>query len=391
MAKKSKKAPVGLTKKQASLSYRDQQAQKRVIAGVAIGAVIVLGLIVAGLVMEFVVKPNSPVATVNGERITTEAYQKRVRYQRYNLNRYISELSIQKNQLDPNDSTNAFLIQYYDQLLSQAQTELENIGPSVLEQMIEEALIRQEAAKEGIVVSEEQVDQQIEQLFGYQRNPPTPAPTPTPSAEGTPAPEPTPTATPISKEEFQRRYAQYLENLKQVAGFNERDYRELIRANLYRAALQELLASRVPTKGEQVWARHILVEDEATARTVLERLRAGEDFAALAKEFSKDDSNKDSGGDLGWFGRGTMVQAFEDVAFALAVGEISEPVKTDYGFHIIKVEGHEMEREFDSTTLSQLRSQAFSSWLASAQQKADIQRFWTADKVPPETTPFAVD
>jgi peptidyl-prolyl cis-trans isomerase C len=87
---------------------------------------------------------------------------------------------------------------------------------------------------------------------------------------------------------------------------------------------------------QEVHARHILVATEAEAKDVAERLKQGEDFAALAKEKSKDAGAE--GGDLGFFTRGQMLKPFEDAAFALDVGEISEPVQTQFGWHIIKVE-----------------------------------------------------
>jgi peptidyl-prolyl cis-trans isomerase SurA len=76
----------------------------------------------------------------------------------------------------------------------------------------------------------------------------------------------------------------------------------------------------------------------AEADSILARIRAGEDFAALAKRYSDDPGTKDKGGDLGWFRRGQMVQAFEDAAFALSPGQVSDVIKSPFGFHIIKLE-----------------------------------------------------
>ena len=101
---------------------------------------------------------------------------------------------------------------------------------------------------------------------------------------------------------------------------------------------------------EQVRARHILfkvaqqaaAEDEAKVRAeveaALQRIRAGEDFAEVARQTSQDPSSTQQGGDLGFFTRGAMVKSFEDVAFALRPGEVSDPVRTEFGYHLIKVE-----------------------------------------------------
>lgn len=91
-------------------------------------------------------------------------------------------------------------------------------------------------------------------------------------------------------------------------------------------------------KQQEVHARHILVATEDEAKAVIAALDKGEDFAKLAKEKSSD-SNKDEGGDLGFFGQGRMVPEFEEAAFALEPGTYTKtPVKTQFGYHVIKVE-----------------------------------------------------
>jgi peptidyl-prolyl cis-trans isomerase C len=89
---------------------------------------------------------------------------------------------------------------------------------------------------------------------------------------------------------------------------------------------------------EEVQARHILVDSEEKAKELAEKIAKGGDFAALAKENSKDPGSKDDGGMLGFFGRGQMVPQFEEAAYRLKKGEISPPVKSQFGFHIIKLE-----------------------------------------------------
>ena len=110
------------------------------------------------------------------------------------------------------------------------------------------------------------------------------------------------------------------------------------------------------TLPEQVRVRHILLkwkpmgtqDDRAAIREqmkpILERARAGEDFAALAAEYSEDFSTKSNGGDTGLFGPGTMVPEFEQVAFSLDVGEVSDPVNTVFGVHILKLEERQEAR-----------------------------------------------
>jgi peptidyl-prolyl cis-trans isomerase C len=104
------------------------------------------------------------------------------------------------------------------------------------------------------------------------------------------------------------------------------------------AAVREVYAEAAKGQGgeQEVRARHILVESEALARAALKRVRSGEDFAKVADQVSKDPGSR--GGELGWFTKDRMVPEFAEAAFKLQPNQISEPVKSQFGWHIIKVE-----------------------------------------------------
>lgn len=89
--------------------------------------------------------------------------------------------------------------------------------------------------------------------------------------------------------------------------------------------------------GLEVRAKHILVDSESEAKNILKRIQKGEKFSELAKKYSKDKGSAQNGGDLGFFSSGKMIPEFENAAFSLKVGQVSNPVKTQFGYHIIQV------------------------------------------------------
>ena len=125
---------------------------------------------------------------------------------------------------------------------------------------------------------------------------------------------------------------------------DEESLRQLIRTSLLReqAALEDVeitdeeIKERYERSKYEFDAQHILVEDLETAEEVKQKLDDGEDFAELAKEYSVD-SSAESGGDLGTFSAGQMVKEFEDAVYSMEPGDISDPVESEFGFHIIKV------------------------------------------------------
>ena len=137
-------------------------------------------------------------------------------------------------------------------------------------------------------------------------------------------------------------------------------------------------------KPPQVRARHILVADEKTADMIEGKLKAGGNFADLAKQYSTDPSTKDKGGELGFFGVGQMVKPFSDAAFSLPVGAVSAPVKSPFGWHIINVEEKKpatlatlaaSSAQIKDTLTQQQEQQQIPVFLQGLRAKANIQVF----------------
>ncbi len=135
---------------------------------------------------------------------------------------------------------------------------------------------------------------------------------------------------------------------------------------------------------DEVKARHILVDDEDEAKKLLEQLKNGADFAELAKQHSKDPGSKDEGGDLGYFNRGAMVAEFDEAVFNMEVGEISDIVKTRYGYHIIKLEEKtigpvikfaEIEEELKEQLLLNKKYEEFDKQVSEWRKAAKVKKY----------------
>jgi len=175
--------------------------------------------------------------------------------------------------------------------------------------------------------------------------------------------------------DFQRRLA--FMRTKLLMGF---ELQEEAKAALSDEALHQTYDDAVRSMGgqEEVRARHILVDSEDEAKAVLDQLKAGGDFATLAKDKSKDPGAA-AGGDLGYFTKEQMVPEFAEVAFKMYPGQVSNPVKTQFGWHIIKVEDKrtrkppEFERVKDQIE-TYLARKAQSDFIAKLRQTAKIER-----------------
>ena len=377
----SSRPPRELNRKQISRREKERRTNRMLILGTAGVLALVVLILGWGLYDQYVLRPRKPVATVSGVPIRLSTYQKMVTYRRWDYRNYLNQLQNQRAQLASGDDQQNFLVQYLDQQIQQIQSQIVSLPTLVLDELIDDQLIRQEAERRGLSVSDEEIEINMEEQVGYLRNPPTPEPTPiTATAAITVTPQPT--ATVMTFDEYTQRSSEWLQIVHKAGGLSEAEFRRLVESSLYRERVQQALGDELPSSIEQIQARHILLDSQEEADVALARLNAGESFEDLATELSKDTSNKDTGGDLGWFPRGQMVDEFDAAAFMLQPGETSGVIKTEFGYHIIRVEDREIDREIEQQTLDQIRQQAFQEWLDARRGSPDVARSWDGSMIP---------
>ena len=136
----------------------------------------------------------------------------------------------------------------------------------------------------------------------------------------------------------------------------------------------ERITQNVPKQVEQVHARHILVASEQETRDLLAQLQAGTDFEAIARQYSLDLSTRESGGDLGFFPRNTLVvREVEDAAFSLAVGQISDVVQSAMGFHIVQVLERVQDKPLTEASWQASREATFRDWVSELWALATVE------------------
>lgn len=184
----------------------------------------------------------------------------------------------------------------------------------------------------------------------------------------------------------QADFSSFEDTILPSAHMSRSDFVRLIaRPQIARQQVAAALDVTVGQTAEQVQASHILVATKDLADELYIQLTEdGADFAELAKKESTDEGTKANGGDLGWFTRGAMVPEFDEAAFSLPAGEISQPVKTQYGYHVIKVNGHEMDRAMTDEQISRQKESVVTAWLEGQREKMRI-----ASPIKPTPTPEA--
>lgn len=257
---------------------------------------------------------------------TTKAYSKFVPYPAAGVNgRWIRYSSF----LEEVDSLKRYYtaVQKVDYNKEEGKKRLQENRTQVMDQLVQGVLIQQQAKKYKVSVSGKDVDSEYNKII---------------EANG-------------GKDKINKIINDYY-------GWDTAKFKEKIRSDLLKQRLQEKVS-----KDEVITAA-----SKKEAENVLAKVKAGEDFAELAKKFSQD-TTASNGGDLGMFARGTMVKEFEDVAFTLKAGETSGLVKSQFGYHIIKVD----EKTDDKIRARHIliKTKDYNSWLDDLQKEAKVKKY----------------
>lgn len=368
------------TKKQIAVG-RKEARQNRIILGLVGALIAVIVLILAiGIIRELILKPSSPVATVNGEKIRTDDYQELVTYNRYNYYNSIANLENALEQLNADPEENAFLISFYEQQLSQVQSALLLAPQQSLDELIDAELARQKAEQEGIEVTALEIDQAIDDDFraALQQEPQQPI-TDT---------EQLPTSTPVSQEQVDELYS----NVLSAMHLSDDAFRTIVERSLMLTKLQDVLASEVPTTGLVADVQLIQTEYDLAAIAARGRIERGEDFAIVAQEVSTDTVTAENGGSVGWVTPGQLTPQYgaelDTSVFELEVGELGL-VESNGLYYVVRVVERDENGPLPAEYLAQLQNSALTNWLEERKASADvaIERLLESDQIPPD--PFA--
>ena len=358
-----------------SRAEREERLQRLAIRAVA-GIVAILAVVVAiAFAVEQLFIPNQVVAVVNGENITVRQFR-----EQYSLER--TRLRLQLNQIQNSGFDLQQLSQQepYRTWISEVNVP-DQLGLRVINDMVDDRLVAQAASARNISVDDEAVQKQIQDFFGFDPTAvaligadptetpipsitptpfvsptptaiPTIAPTPTPGEADEPAQETDPTVTPqptvveptLSAEDMRDNFQESRENYRSFLSING-IADETIDAFFNRLALEALLADDlVGAEGTLLYAdvRHILVETEEDAVSVLAALQGGESFADMARAISTDPGSGARGGELGETFVGNYVPEFRQAIELAEIGKLVGPVQSEFGYHILQVRSKDL-------------------------------------------------
>jgi len=279
-------------------------------------------------------KTEAAVAKVNDENITEEELDKYVDYRKKEaeLSGYIAP-------------------EMWDQVIEGSEfTYEQQLKQSSLQDLINQRVLLQKADEEGIEVTNKELDKELEEFR--------------------------------DTEEKEKNFSDYLEQLGISEEYFEEMYKQGIKINKLMDKLVKIDEKSVKEEYEankesydKIQASHILVETKEEAEEVKNKVKEGQDFAELAKEYSIDPSVEQNSGNLGFFGKdANLVPEFKDAAFKIKKGEVSEPIKSEYGYHIIKVTDEQKGLEANEEEIKEkLKGEKFNEKAQELIEEADTE------------------
>ena len=352
------------TKKQIAHGRRQARQQRIILLCVVALAVVILGIVAAAVIKEVIAKPQVAVATVNGTKIRQNDVEALTKVRRANLQSAIAQYEQAIQGLDPADTNNGFLIQFYQQQVDQMNTQLANIEQSSLDELIDDALIQEKAREVGLAVSSSEVQQSIDKDLAQVFATATPPATPT---------ETLATATPVPQSTIDQFYQTSLANM----GVSDKAFRAILRRSLLRTKVQDLLASEVLTTGLVAHIQVIQTDTEDKAVAAEQRVNGGEDLAVVAKEVSSDTLTSENGGDIAAITPDQVTsrygQEVETLVFTtLGPGDMARTTSNSKFFLVRLVEKNE-NGALPEDVVSQKKSSALTDWLAERKASPDVK------------------
>ncbi len=411
--------------RRASRRQKETMYQRIFYIGLIAACVLIVAILGIGAFWEYQVKPNQVVASVNGEEITRKEYWTYQKIALYNQARTYEDYALQVT----GQQQTQFLM--YAAQFDQMREEVwgsSDVSEATVRQMIEDHLYVAGAEEMGINLSEPVLEDYALNAF----SPPgqslvTPIPTPTmipqraawatetqqvletqqAAALGTPpavagatpvgTPAATPAASPVATPDIEAaritassEFELFQEDVFDDADISLDEYMELwVKPQAARQLVDARIISDVPQRAEQVQAQHILVATEDLANQTYEQITSGASFDEVTKTTSTDTITAPTGGELGWITRDQMPDAFTEVAFSTEPGEVAGPVKTEYGWHIVKVNDKAEDRPLTEAQYSLAKTQAVSNWTEQQREKSEISSDYYEPTPEPTSEQFA--
>ena len=316
---RNQEARVPTRRRQATRRLQERRRQRRVLLFAAAVVLLVLAIPAVGYYVTFVLPPKQVIVNVNDVERTMGEMVDRAR------------------------------ARVASQVEAGVQPQIANVPFEVLTSLVDEELLAQGAPEIGVTVTRDDVDEEIRSTF-YPRT----------------APGEEQDADALERE-FQQRYSDFLT----ISQLSDETYRQIARSNILRTQIREIVGQTVPSLEESVYVHWIRVSDEAVASEVIDRLEAGEEFDALAREYNQDTTWADHNGEVGWVPRGAFFE-LEEALFSIEHGLVSAPLRSRAGVHVLKVTDGPEIVEVNGNMKEVLKTRALENWLDEQRESNNV-------------------